>query len=848
MTELQRLYQGFQPEHYSLELMVDRKGRTFSGQVTIQGHLSSSELALHQKELEIVSLAVAGQDCDFVVEEEQDLVRAAGLEPGDVSVVVNYRGKINDRMTGIYPSYYRLDGQDKEIISTQFESHFAREAFPCIDEPEAKATFDLTLRFDQVEGEIALSNMPEQVPGQGAQTGVWTFERTPRMSTYLLAFGIGDLQGITDRTERGTLVGVYASKAHPERNLEFALDIAKRVIAFYEDYFDVPYPIPQSLHLALPDFSSGAMENWGLVTYREVYLLVDANSSFHSRQQVALVIAHEVAHQWFGNLVTMEWWDDLWLNESFANMMEYVSVDHLEPGWNILEDFQTSGIPLSLRRDATDGVQSVHVQVNHPDEVNTLFDPAIVYAKGSRLMHMLHRWLGDQAFSQGLGDYFRKHQYGNTVGADLWAALEAASGKEVGAFMESWLEQPGYPVVTVTLEGDDLVLTQEQFFLGQGEDKGRLWHIPLNSNWQGLPDMMTTERLVIPGYAALVAANAEAGALRLNDGNTAHYICDYQGPIGASLVENIAGLDAISRLQLVQEQQLLAEAGRISYASLVALMEKWPEEKAFIVLSAWANVVRALARFVDQDKEAQAALNQKVSQLFGPAVQTLGVVPQAGEAEQDELVRQVALGQLVEAGDVPVVEEVAVLFEQYQDHLEDTPASIRSQVLINQMKSAESAELVELYLTLYKNATDGTFQRQLATALSYAQEEEHLQLLLSKWQDKAVVKPQDLAMSWYRAFLLQAKASPLAWDWAGQNWDWIVDALGGDMSFDKYIIYPANSFHRQDQLQAYKDFFQPKLDDLSMQRNIIMGMNEIEARVALMERDREQVLAALKAN
>lgn len=848
MAELRRLYREFQPEHYDLDLMIDRKARTFSGQVTIQGHLSASDLSLHQKDLEILSLSVAGQDRDFVVDQENDLVTASGLETGDVTVVVTYQGNINDRMTGIYPSYYRLEGQDKEIISTQFESHFAREAFPCVDEPEAKATFDLTLRFDQTEGEIALSNMPEQEPGRGEQTGIWTFERTPRMSTYLLAFGIGDLQGITDRTERGTLVGVYASKAHPERNLEFALDIAKRVIAFYEDYFDVPYPIPQSLHLALPDFSSGAMENWGLVTYREVYLLVDANSSFHSRQQVALVIAHEVAHQWFGNLVTMQWWDDLWLNESFANMMEYVSVDHLEPGWNILEDFQTTGIPLSLRRDATDGVQSVHVAVNHPDEVNTLFDPAIVYAKGSRLMHMLHRWLGDQVFSKGLGAYFRKHQYGNTVGADLWAALESASGKEVGAFMESWLEQPGYPVVTVALEGDNLVLTQEQFFLGQGEDKQRLWHIPLNSNWQGLPDMMTDKTLVIPGYAELADANAEAGALRLNDGNTAHYICDYQGSVGDSLLENLSNLDATSRLQLIQEQQLLAESGRISYAALLALMEKWPEEKAFIVLSAWANVVRALARFLEEEEQARAVLNQKVSQLFGPAIESLGLIPQAGEAEQDELVRQVALSQLVEAGASPVVEGVAALFEQYKNNLEDTPASIRSQVLINQMKSSESRELVELYLDLYQQATDGTFQRQLATALSYAQEEEHLQLLLSKWRDKSVVKPQDLALSWYRVFLLQATASPLAWNWACQNWDWIVDALGGDMSFDKYIIYPANSFHRRDQLQAYKEFFQPKVEDMAMQRNILMGINEIEARVALMERDREQVLTALKGN
>jgi len=208
--------------------------------------------------------------------------------------------------------------------------------------------------------------------------------------------------------------------AQAENSVDFALDIAVRVIDFYEDYFQVKYPIPLSYHLALPDFSAGAMENWGLVTYREVYLLVDENSSAASRQQVALVVAHELAHQWFGNLVTMKWWDDLWLNESFANMMEYVSVDAIEPSWNIFEDFQTTGVPHALQRDATDGVQSVHMEVNHPDEINTLFDSAIVYAKGSRLMHMLRRWLGDEAFAKGLKAYFEKHQYNNTIGRCFW--------------------------------------------------------------------------------------------------------------------------------------------------------------------------------------------------------------------------------------------------------------------------------------------------------------------------------------------------------------------------------------------------------------------------------------------
>ena len=487
----------FVPENYELFLDINRKEKIFSGRVTINGVAKNLQISLHQKNLTITSVKVAGQDVEFQIDDENEAVHISLQQVGEVTLELVFSGQITDNMTGMYPSYYTFEGEKKELVSTQFESHFAREVFPSVDEPEAKATFDLSLKFDQEDGDIALSNMPEIKVDERKRTGIWTFDTTPRMSSYLLAFVLGALHGKTVRTKNGTLVGSYASQAQKLASLDFSLDIAVRVIEFYEDYFQVNYPIPQCLHVALPDFSAGAMENWGLITYREVYLLVDENSSVVSRQQVALVIAHEVAHQWFGNLVTMKWWDDLWLNESFANMMEYVAIDAIEPSWNIFRDFQISGIPHALRRDATDGVQSVHVEVKHPDEINTLFDAAIVYAKGSRLMHMLRRWLGESAFSTGLKSYFDKHQYGNTIGQDLWDALSAVSNKDVADFMNAWLEQPGYPRVTAKVEEDKLILSQKQFFIGEHENKGRLWPIPLNSNWTGLPENLTQETLII---------------------------------------------------------------------------------------------------------------------------------------------------------------------------------------------------------------------------------------------------------------------------------------------------------------------------------------------------------------
>ena len=844
MQAVKHFIETFVPEHYDLFLDLNRADKSFSGKVTITGEAKTSKISLHQKDLTVEAVEVAGQARPFTLDKDNEALYIELEAAGPVLVTITYTGKITDNMTGIYPSYYTVDGVKKEIISTQFESHFAREAFPSVDEPEAKATFDLALKFDQAEGELALSNMPEIDVENRKATGVWKFETTPRMSSYLLAFAAGDMQGITAKTKNGTLVGVYATKAHPESNLEFALDIAVRCIEFYEEYYGVKYPIPQSLHVALPDFSAGAMENWGLVTYREIYLLVDENSTALSRQTVALVVAHELAHQWFGNLVTMKWWDDLWLNESFANMMEYVSVDAIEPGWKIFEDFQTSGAPYALKRDATDGVQSVHVEVEHPDEINTLFDGAIVYAKGSRLMHMLRRWLGDDAFRKGLGAYFEKHQYGNTIGRDLWDALSQASGRDVASFMDAWLEQPGYPVVTAKVENDCLILTQKQFFIGEHEDKGRLWPVPLNSNWQGLPDTLTTERLEIPNYAALAAQNE--GALRLNTENTAHYITDYQGELLDALLNNLSSLDNISKLQIVQERRLLAESGKISYADLLPVISKLANETSYMVVSAVSQVLEGLNRFVDEGSQTEEDYKALLKILSQSNFDRLGFEKQEGESDEDEMVRQLIVGNMIKADDETAKAQASQIFDRYRDNLEKLPAAIRLQVLVNQIKHHESKELTKLYLDLYVASNDGSFKNALSTALSYTKNKETLDELLATWKDKFTVKPQDLS-AWYARFLSRDFTQEAVWTWARENWDWIKAALGGDMSFDSFVISPAVVFKTEKRLAEYKAFFEPQLDDMAISRNISMGIKEIAARVELVKREKEAVEKAIRA-
>lgn len=843
MKTVEHFIEKFVPENYNIFLDINRTEKSFSGNVAITGEALDNVISFHQKDLTIATVLLDNQNLDFKVDNQQESLSIDLPETGTITLVIEFSGKITDNMTGIYPSYYTVDGMKKEVISTQFESHFAREAFPCVDEPEAKATFDLSIKFDQAADEIVLSNMPEVDAERRKETGLWTFDTTPRMSSYLLAFALGDLQGKTASSKNGTEVGVFSTKAHNPKTLDFALDIAVRVIDFYEDYFGVRYPIPLSYHVALPDFSAGAMENWGLVTYREVYLLVDENSTVKSRQNVALVVAHELAHQWFGNLVTMKWWDDLWLNESFANMMEYVSIDAIEPSWNIFEDFQTTGVPLALQRDATDGVQSVHVAVNHPDEINTLFDPAIVYAKGSRLMHMLRRWLGDDDFRAGLKIYFEKHQYSNTIGHDLWDALSEASGKDVAAFMDAWLEQPGYPVVTAEVVDDTLVLSQKQFFIGEGQDQNRIWPIPLNTNWTGLPEILTEERLAIPNFSQLAAQNE--GALRLNTANTAHYITNYKGQLLKAVLNQLTELDTTSKLQVVQERRLLAESGEISYAELIPLLTKLTDETSYLVSEAIAQVVDGLDMFMDEGSEAQAEFKALVNRLMQKNYDRLGFEPQVGESDEDEMVRQKAISLMLYADNADAVAKAEEIFDAHKENIESIPASIRLSVLANQVKHAETEELVSLYLDCYVKTNDGNFRRQLAAALSNTKEKATVERILGELKNKDVVKPQDLAMSWYRPFLNKDFSQGAFWNWACENWDWITSALGGDMSFDKFVIYPANTFKTPERLEEYKAFFEPQLDDMAISRNITMGIKEISARINLINTSKAAVESAL---
>lgn len=841
MTDTCHLYDLFKPNHYDLYFNINRSLKTIRGKTTICGQALAPTIRLNQKFLQFSSVTVNGQAIPFESSDEKEELILPSLPTGDITLTITYETKLTDPMMGIYPCYYQVAGEKNQLVATQFETTFARQAFPCIDEPAAKATFSLAIQFDEKEGERVLSNQLEE----RYENGIHYFKPTLRMSTYLLAFVFGDLQSKTTHTQSGIEVGVFATKAHRAKDLDFALDIAKRSIEFFEDFYQTPYPLKHSYQVALPDFSAGAMENWGLVTYREAYLLVDPeNTSLSTKQVVANVIAHELAHQWFGDLVTMKWWDDLWLNESFANMMEYVAIDALQPDYKIWESFQTSEAPAALGRDATAGVQSVHVMVNDPREIDAIFDSAIVYAKGARLLVMVRSLVGDQVLRKGLKAYFKSHQYSNAAGKDLWQALGEASHLNIGEIMENWLDCPGYPVLSVSLDHDKLLLNQEQFFIGKKEDSQTLWHIPLNSNYDEVPQLMEGKSLTLPNYQAMRQANGKA--FRLNHSNSAHYIVNYSPELLEDILNELDLLDPITQLQILQDLDLLAKGGYRSYADLLPVMKRLAASPSSIVQSKIYDLTQTLKDFVSPNSEQEAQLKALVYQLAHPALQVLGSLPQPEDINDASLARPYVLAQALYAEDTETIKALHAFFQSHKEQHAHLPAAIRGLILQNEVKHFADKDFLKDLLDTYQTSSNASYKADLRQAITHTKDSEMLDHILSLFKDSQVIKPQDLR-SWYRGVLTNPLGEQKAWEWLQEEWAWLEETVGGDMEFATFITVTAHCLHTSKRLEEFKNFFLPKKDTPGLGREILMDIRLIEAKVAFIEANQESLLSALSS-
>ena len=586
MSSTLRLYEYFLPKHYDLHLTLEREQRQFHGRVVMIGHKAHAAhpIMVHSKDLTIHAAMIDDTLVPTKPLAHDALQIGDGLPSGDYRVTIEFSGTITDPMHGLYPCYYELDGVKKEILATQFESHHAREVFPCIDEPEAKATFDLTLVTEP--GLTVLSNMPAK-RGQIAEGRLQTeFQTTPRMSTYLLAFVVGELHSTTATSKNGTKVSVYSTLSQAKSSHRFALDEAVALIDHYDEYFGVPYPLSTCAHVALPDFSALAMENWGLITYREGYLLADNNTPVDQRRAIATVIAHELAHQWFGNLVTMRWWDDLWLNESFANVMEYLALDALHPDWNVWDDFAAKESTLALGRDQYGSIQPVAYHVRTPDDIAAVFDKAILYSKGSRLIRMTIAYIGDEAFRRALRQYFTDFAYGNTESHDLWRAMHAASGKHIESLMDHWLRHSGLPVVSVTTHGGGYQLAQHRLSVGRTSES-TLWPIPLAARDEHFPELLRDHHHTVDA----------ATSPQLNINGVGHFVTQYDDASWAAMCELVRTnqLSTVERGLLLYETAMLAQSGHYSTQRLFDLLRYYCDETSSAIWLIIGSVINAVS-------------------------------------------------------------------------------------------------------------------------------------------------------------------------------------------------------------------------------------------------------------
>lgn len=789
---MERFLDYFEPEKYILDLLINKHDKTVGGKVVVFGEAKSKTIKFHAVRLEVEKLLVNGKEASF--KQEEDALIISDVAAGKNEIDITYHGKLNENMQGAYLSTYEYEGKTEIIVATQFESHYAREAFPCIDEPGAKAIFELTLRLPEESKDLVIANTPLK-ECKGTK---YTFEPTPRMSTYLLAWVIGRFHGKTVKNKHGVEITTYVALNQDIDSVDYANEIAARSLEFYDNNFGTPYPLAKLDQVALPDFEAGAMENWGLVTYRESMLIAGKNATLGAKKGVALTVSHELSHQWFGDLVTMKWWDDLWLNESFASVMEYYAVDFIHPEYNIFEGFFTADALAALRRDAYEGVQSVHQDVNNPEEIATLFDPSIVYAKGARLMLMVIRAMGWENFCAGIREYFEKYKYSNTKGDDLWNALTPHAGFDVYEMMHAFIDKPGYPVLEKTNDG-----YKQKRFLLNGELKESDWPVP-----KVIEDM------------------------------SGHYVLNLSDE---EFNERLARFDELKleeKLRLLIDRDLISKTELASSASLIPLVKKFENENSAAVWNIILTIVSNLKIFFEFESDEEKKFKNFILELVSKKLSEVGLTTGKDDDENRLRLRSILLALDYYAEDEKNIKKLAAM---YNSDFSKIDPEIRNDIL--DAKIYIEPEIVDEYMDGYKTLADPEIKFDLLFATTLSRSKENLIRMMDYLRQPEVVKPQDM----FHLFLYlyrNARVKTEMFDWMKENWDYIKK-ISGDKSLDDYPRYTAASVRTEDEYKDYCEFFEPMSDEPALARAIEIGKNEITARLKLIQKDQAAVIKEL---
>ena len=648
MIDPHRLPRHALPSRYEVRLEPDLDSATFAGSVVIEIDVAESDptvdgLVLNAAELTIHSARIDGAEATVVVDPELERVSISTGSPlpaGAHRIEVDFDGTINDRLRGFYRStFIDADGVERVIATTQMQSTDCRRAFPCLDEPEFKSVFSITLVV--AEGLTAISNSPEISRraidnGNGPRVEV-SFADTMIMSSYLVAFVVGPLEATDPVDVDGTPVRVVHTPGQGHL-AGFGLETAVFCLKWFREYYGIDYPGEKIDLVALPDFAAGAMENLGCITFRENLLLVDPERATQAERQLVVdVVAHELAHMWFGDLVTMRWWNGIWLNEAFATFMELAACDAFRPEWGRWETFGVER-SVAFETDSLSSTRPVEFEVRSPADAEGMFD-VLTYQKGGALLRMLEQYLGAERFRAGVSHYLERHAYGSTETADLWDAIEETSGEPVRRIMDSWIWQPGYPLVEAALEGEEVVLSQRRFSFDAGDDP-TIWSVPV-----AVRTSDGVSRLLLEGDPVRIAAGS--GAVVVNAGGHGFLRVSYDRAL-LDRLEGVRSLETLERYNLVDDAWNAVLADRLDVADLLDLLDLFSGEDDLHVWRAIAGVIIQLRRMTPE--EASGQLAARVTGLARPALDRLGD-PVEGEPDVVASLRGLLLRLLALSGD-----------------------------------------------------------------------------------------------------------------------------------------------------------------------------------------------------
>ncbi|HMD79389.1 MAG TPA: M1 family metallopeptidase, partial [Nitrososphaerales archaeon] len=636
-------------ESYDLDLDVDFPQARVVGTVgiTIQG--SRSPLSLDCATLKIRSVKVNGKPVRFVLDKPHSKLKVYSVPKGRSLVQIHYEKQVSDEtIFGLYKAKY---GQEY-MLTTDLEPIEARTVFPCVDEPLYKAVF--RLRITTQKGLSAISNTPTARVelAEGGKTR-FVFEETPPMSTYLLFFTVGKLEEL--RTNSGHIEVITATRPGQSKDSRFVLDVVADVLADYQKYFDVPYPLPKLHVVAVPEYHTGAMENWGAIASRESRVLINEDSAFSDRALAAGTMVHEVGHMWFGDLVTMKWWDDLWLNESFATLVEYKMLDRIRPEFKAWDMFLRNETFPAVTLDALSTTHPIQVRIKKAEEANQFFD-IISYNKGAAILRMLEAYAGEEAFRKGVSNYLKKYSYSNATGEDLWKELGAASKLPVAKVARAWLTKPGFPVLKVSTAGDQIKLTQSRFTM-TGHLPG-LWPIPVDMLIDG-----RKKSLFISGRSASVPAKVRS-ELVVNAGRTGFYSVLYDEAGWERMVRSFPGLSSTDRAGVITDLHLFMQAGLLDpeiYFRFVSLAGQVPDSLAT------ETIVRQLSNLRTIADEAPV-LRSAYGKFYAPLIARIGEDARPDEPGDMGSTREALTSEYAKV-DLDYARKLASRFEDYS-HLD----------------------------------------------------------------------------------------------------------------------------------------------------------------------------------